>query len=93
MGLKETLRAIAVDVEYKKYCKFGAIFMGLDEETQDLLAVACKGNASTLEITRALNADGIEVRREHVGEKRRCFMETNPNCCLERNRTNKEESK
>ena len=53
--------------------------MGLDDETKELLSSALKGSASTMAITRALNADGIDVRREHIGEKRACFTGENPN--------------
>jgi hypothetical protein len=82
VNLKESLRDLARGTEYKKYCKFGGIYMGLDDETKELLSSALKGSASTMAITRALNADGIDVRREHIGEKRACFTGENPNCCL-----------
>lgn len=82
VNLKESLRDLAKGTEYRKYCKFGGIYMGLDSETQELLSSALKSSASTMAITRALNADGIDVRREHIGEKRSCFTGENPNCCL-----------
>jgi alkylhydroperoxidase/carboxymuconolactone decarboxylase family protein YurZ len=85
MGLKDSLQQLISDVEYQKYCKFGSIYMSLDQETRELLAVALRGDAPTLQITKALNSDGIDVRREHVGEKRACFTSDNPNCCLRKN--------
>lgn len=90
MGLKDSLQDLITSTEYGKYCKFGSIYMGMDPDTQELLSAALKSSASTMDITKALNSDGIQVRREHVGEKRMCFTGKNENCCL---RNNNKESK
>jgi hypothetical protein len=82
MGLKDSLQDLITNTEYGKHCKFGTIYLGMDEDTQQLLTAALKSSAKTMDITKALNADGIQVRREHVGEKRACFTENNENCCL-----------
>lgn len=82
MGLKDTLQALAAKPNGLGYCKFGGIFINLDKETQQAMADVLRSGASTLDITRALNSDGISIRREFVGEKRRCFNDPNVVCCL-----------
>lgn len=82
MGLKDTLQALASKPNGLGYCKFGGIFINFDKDTQDALADVLRSGASTLDITRALNNDGITIRREFVGEKRRCFNDPNIVCCL-----------
>ncbi len=82
MGLKDTLISLSTKPAGQGYCKFGAIFVNQDKETQDALKDVLRSGASTLDITRALNNDGISIRREFVGEKRRCFTDPTINCCL-----------
>jgi hypothetical protein len=82
MGLKDTLLSLASKPDGLGYCKFGAIFINQDKELQDALTEVLRSGASTLDITRALNNDGISIRREFVGEKRRCFKDPNIICCL-----------
>lgn len=82
MGLKDTLVSLSSKSASKGYCKFGAIWIDQDEETQQALTDALRSGASTLDITRALNQDGIAIRREFLGEKRRCFNDPEIICCL-----------
>ena len=76
MGLRDAL----IDITERNgsiggLCKFGRICVSLDIETQDALK-------AIMEITRALNDDGIKIRREFVGQKRQCFTNPNADCCL-----------
>ena len=82
MGLKENLKTIMQNSQTKGLCKFGAIYEQLPEDEKSLLKQVLQSGASTMEITRALNSDGIHVRREFVGEKRKCFTDTSMECCL-----------
>lgn len=86
MGLKDTLQALTVKPNSLGYCKFGAIFINQDKETQEAFTEVLRSGASTLDITRALNNDGISIRREFLGEKRRCFNDPDIVCCLGDNR-------
>lgn len=84
MGLKDALISITENNgSHGGLCKFGRICVDLDLETQHALRAAMISSASIMEITRALNDDGIKVRREFVGQKRHCFTNPDSNCCLE----------
>ena len=83
MGLRDAL----IDITERNgsiggLCKFGRICVSLDIETQDALKAAMISSASIMEITRALNDDGIKIRREFGGQKRQCFTNPNADCCL-----------
>ena len=82
MALKDTLSALAAKPNGLGYCKFGVIFINQDTDTQSAMTDVLRSGASTLDITRALNADGISIRREFIGEKRRCFNDPSIICCL-----------
>ncbi len=79
--LKDALKAVA-NGESKKICKFGSITNSLDSETKDALIVAMASEASTMDITRALCADGHSIGRDVVGTKRACFKDPSFNCCI-----------
>ena len=79
--LKDALRAVAQG-ESKKICKFGSITNSLDSETQEALIIAMSSEASTMDITRALCADGHSIGRDVVGAKRACFKDQSMNCCI-----------
>ncbi len=82
MGLTENLKALMDGAGVVNLCKFGSIYKSLPEEERKLLGqVLCSG-ATTMDITRALNVDGIKIRREFVGEKRKCFLNNDIPCCL-----------
>ena len=63
-------------------CKMGRIYMDFDEETQKSFKEVMLSSAATTAITRALNQDGIKVRREFIGAKRICFTQPGQECCL-----------
>ena len=66
-------------------CKLGSIISSQDSETQTVLLEALCGDISTMSLIRALNAEGIKLSREYLGEKRAtCFKSENglSNCCL-----------
>lgn len=63
-------------------CKVGRIYASMDKETAEAFFSVMNGAASTMDITRALNSEGIAVRRELLGEKRACFRGENNNCCV-----------
>lgn len=86
MALADTLKSLADTSKNNALCKFGKIFMGLDEETREALDSALRSEASTMDISRALNDDGLHIRREFLGEKRRCFNDLATTCCLGPNR-------
>jgi hypothetical protein len=83
MGLKDTLTELArTPAINESVCKFGNFYLSLDGETREVLVVALRSGASTMDITRALVADGFKIRREFLGEKRKCFKDPNVQCCL-----------
>jgi hypothetical protein len=82
MALKDTLLTLTDSSKNSLFCKFGKIYIDLDEETRGALESALKSGASTMDICRALNDDGIHIRREFLGEKRRCFADSSTPCCL-----------
>ena len=79
--LKDALLAVAKGTG-RKPCKFGSITTSLDDETRDALIVAMASDASTMDITRALCADGHSIGRDVVGSKRACFKDPSFNCCI-----------
>jgi hypothetical protein len=84
MSLKDTLKSIADSSGMTSLCKFGRIYVDMDDETKEALRSAMNSSASTMDICRALNDDGIKIRREFLGEKRKCFSSISAasNCCL-----------
>jgi hypothetical protein len=84
MSLKDTLNSIADNSVNGSLCKFGRIYVDMDDDTQNALRSAMNSGASTMDICRALNDDGIKIRREFLGEKRKCFssISTSSACCL-----------
>jgi hypothetical protein len=82
MSLKDTLNLIANSSQCASLCKFGRIYTGMDEDTQDALRSAVTSGATTMDICRALNDDGIKIRREFLAEKRKCFSSHSASCCM-----------
>ena len=83
MGLKETLKELGTDpVANKSLCKVGVFYATLDEETQQAFKEVMNSSATTMDITRALVEEGFNVRRELIGEKRKCFTDSESKCCL-----------
>lgn len=92
--LKDALQQLLKDPEGKsRECKLGKIIASQDEETAVLLVEALAGEASTMGLVRTLGAEGINLSREYLGEKRAtCFKnpESAKNCCLFNKDTDKE---
>jgi hypothetical protein len=85
MDLRDRLKRLAEKSGVNgKICKFGNIYISLEQETREAFECAMTSGATTMDITRALNEDGIKVRREYVAEKRKCFREENLECCLKK---------
>lgn len=84
MPLKDTLKLIVNNSGLASMCKLGRIYSDMDTETKDAFRNAMTSSASTLAICRALNDDGIKIRREFLGDKRKCFSSISAasNCCL-----------
>lgn len=82
MSLKDTLNLIASSSQRASLCKFGKIYTGMDAETRDALRSALDSDATTMDICRALNDDGIKIRREFLADKRKCFSSQSPSCCM-----------
>lgn len=82
MALKDRLIDITGEAVNGSYCKFGRIYLSLDDETKEALVAAMRSSASSVEIAKALSADGHKTRREFVGQKRPCFNDPNVECCL-----------
>jgi hypothetical protein len=83
MGLKETLTELGTDpIANNSLCKVGVFFAKLDEETKGAFVTVMNSSATTMDITRALVEEGFNVRRELIGEKRKCFIDPESNCCL-----------
>jgi hypothetical protein len=80
--LKDALRVAIENSNKKKECKISEIMSSLDEETKLSFVEAMASNAKTTDITRALNANGIQVGREFLGQKRECFKEMSKDCCV-----------
>lgn len=87
MGLKDRLIEISGNsASSRDYCKFGQIYLSLDEETQQALVAALRSSATSVDIAKALSADGYKTRREFVGQKRQCFTNPEVECCLKNKR-------
>lgn len=80
MALKDAFKELISPTSNR--CKFGIIYEGFDDETKEAFNEVLLSSATTQDITRALNADGIKIRREFVGEKRSCFTDPDKPCCL-----------
>lgn len=84
--LKDSLKQLIQNNQGRsRDCKLGKIIQSQDTETAEVIVEALISDASTMGIVRALNADGINLSREYLGEKRAtCFK--NPDmaekCCL-----------
>lgn len=79
--LKDVLQNMAKGNSVK-LCKIGDIYQSMDKETQEAFMLAMKSDATTMDICRALRAEGISVGREFLGAKRQCFKTNDPTCCL-----------
>lgn len=79
--LKDVLKNMAQGNSVK-LCKIGEIYTSMDKETQEAFTLAMKSDATTMDICRALKAEGIQVGREFLGAKRRCFKIGDPSCCI-----------
>lgn len=79
--LKDILKEVAKGSS-TKLCKLGEIYTGMDKETREALDMALKSEATTMDICRALKTEGIQIGREFLGAKRRCFKDNDPTCCL-----------
>lgn len=62
-------------------CRFGVLLESLSKEEQEALDVALKSNLPTSRIARILNAEGHKINRIFLGEKRKCYMETESCSC------------
>lgn len=79
--LKDVLKNMAQGNSVK-LCKIGEIYTSMDKETQEAFTLAMKSDATTMDICRALKSEGIQVGREFLGAKRRCFKIGDPSCCI-----------
>lgn len=79
--LKDVLQNMAKGNSVK-LCKIGDIYQSMDKDTQEAFTMAMRSDATTMDICRALKAEGISVGREFLGSKRRCFKMGDPTCCL-----------
>jgi hypothetical protein len=57
-------------------CRFGNLLDSLGEEERAALDVALKSNLPTSRIARILNAEGHKINRIFLGEKRKCYVES-----------------
>lgn len=57
-------------------CRLGNLMDSLGEEEQKALDIALKSNLPTSRIARILNAEGHKVNRIFLGEKRKCYIES-----------------
>lgn len=62
-------------------CKFGALIDSLSKEEQEAFDVALRSNLPTSRIARILNAEGHKINRIFLGEKRKCYLETESCSC------------
>jgi hypothetical protein len=79
--LKDILKSMA-EGGNPKFCKLGEIYRSMDKETQEAFSLVLRSDATTMDICRALKSDGIQIGREFLGAKRRCFKTNDPTCCL-----------
>ncbi|MDA1122518.1 MAG: hypothetical protein O2887_18880 [Bacteroidetes bacterium] len=84
MTLKDTFDKLLSQSPYGRrgLCKMGRIYVDFDEETQKSFKEVMLSGAATTAITKALNQDGIGIRREFVAIKRKCFTQPGQECCL-----------
>lgn len=84
--LKDSLKQLIQNPDSSsRECKLGRIIQSQDQETAEVIIEALASEASTMGIVRALNAEGISLSREYLGEKRKtCFKspEAASKCCL-----------
>jgi hypothetical protein len=84
--LKDSLKQLIQDPDGKaRECKLGKIIKSQDSETAEVIVEALLSSASTMGIVRALGAEGINLSREYLGEKRAtCFKDPDAaaKCCL-----------
>jgi hypothetical protein len=84
--LKDSLKQLIANPDGNaRECKLGRIIQSQDAETAEVMIEALASGASTMGLVRALSAEGINLSREYLGEKRAtCFK--NPDsaekCCL-----------
>lgn len=81
--LKDALTGLIEKAESgkTKECKLCGVISSQDAETSDIIIKALQSQASTMSIVRALNAEGINVSREYVGERRKvCFRNPDSKC-------------
>jgi hypothetical protein len=57
-------------------CRFQSLFESLGKEEQAALDIALKSNLPTSRIARILSAEGHKINRIFLGEKRKCYVET-----------------
>lgn len=57
-------------------CKFMDLLGSLGKEEQEALDTALKSNLPTSRIARILNAEGHKINRIFLGEKRKCYLES-----------------
>lgn len=81
--LKDALNGLIEKAESGKTrdCKLCSVIASQDKETSQIIVKALQSNASTMSIVRAMNAEGILISREYVGERRRvCFRTPDSKC-------------
>lgn len=57
-------------------CRFKNLLESLGKEEQAALDIALKSNLPTSRIARILNAEGHKINRIFLGEKRKCYIES-----------------
>lgn len=57
-------------------CRLGSLLKSLDSKEQQALDVALRSNLPTSRIARILSAEGHKVNRIFLGEKRKCYVES-----------------
>lgn len=57
-------------------CRFGTLLGNLGDEEREALDIALKSNLPTSRIARILNAEGHKINRIFLGEKRKCYLES-----------------
>lgn len=57
-------------------CRFKSLIDSLGKDEQEALGVALKSNLPTSRIARILNAEGHKINRIFLGEKRKCYLES-----------------
>lgn len=57
-------------------CRLGVLMGSLSKDDQVALDTALRSNLPTSRIARILNAEGHKVNRIFLGEKRKCYLES-----------------